>query len=325
MSPDRETLTSNNDPDAPSGENMQVAFGVGQLPLEVVPCYLCEVHGGDVLVDDPPFKVLQCRSCGLVYTSPRLDGARIHELYEADQYFASDAAESFGYDDYDKDVEAYIRTFRRKFRVVEQHIQAPPARLLEVGTAGGAFLKVAQDKGYEVFGTEISPSMVSAARRRFGFENLQCGTLDQVDLPPETFDVVAMFDVIEHLPNPLHELSLCRKALKPGGTLIIQTQDVSSRTRKMLGKRWQHFKQLEHVYHFNRNTLKELLGRAGFRLKHITKRHAGKYVRIEEIADRANRVCGVPNALVSPLRLLGKRYVYLNPMDELLAFAEVGG
>jgi 2-polyprenyl-3-methyl-5-hydroxy-6-metoxy-1,4-benzoquinol methylase len=296
-------------------------FGVPALPLESVNCYLCGASEGRILVDDPPFQVKECQNCGLGYTTPRVQADRIHEIYESDKYFASDSAETFGYNDYDRDVEAYIRTFRRKSAWILKHAKQPPARVLEVGAAGGAFLKVMQDQGYEVHGTEVSPHMVQAARRRFGFSHLHEGRLLDVDLKDNSFDIVALFDVIEHLPDPIAELKRCFSLLTGNGVLVLQTQDLGSRTRKLLGARWQHFKQLEHIYHFNHETLRSLLSRAGFELRATTRRNAGKYVRVAEFADRAERVCGVPRFLTSPFRWFGSRYCYVNPLDEILAVA----
>lgn len=305
----------------PDARSRLARFGLSGLPLESVPCYLCGATAGRVLVDDPPFRVIRCDGCGLGYTSPRLRGDRIHELYEAQAYFASDAAEAFGYDDYERDVDAYLRTFRRKSRFITRHCP-PPGRLLEIGAAGGAFMKVMEELGYEVSGTEVSPSMASLARRLFGFQRLQCCRLDQARFDGTSFDLIAMFDVIEHLPDPKRELAICRGLLRPAGRLVLQTQNLESAARRLLGRRWQHFKQLEHIYHFSPATLERLLAGAGFRLLAMTRRNAGKYVRVQEFADRAERVCGLPRLLTAPIRLLGDRYCYINPLDELLAIFE---
>lgn len=292
------------------------------LPLEEVSCYLCGRTDGDILVDDPPFVVRLCAGCELGYTSPRLHGDRIHELYD-DTYFNSERSEDFGYADYELDLDGYLKTFRRKLNALESHCPAPPAPILEVGCAGGAFLKVMHDRGHEVWGIELARGMLDAVRKRYGFEHLLLGRFDEVatDLPQGRFGMVAMFDVIEHVPDPARELALARDALRDDGILVLQTQDVSSRTRKLLGRRWHHFKQLEHIYHFSPSTVRELLSRAGFEVVVLTRRHAGKYVSCAEIADRAHRVVGLPRWLCAPMRWMGRSYIYLNPLDEMLVVA----
>lgn len=297
----------------------------GDLPLEEVACYLCGRDDGEVLVDDPPFIVRLCAGCGLGYTSPRLIGDRIHELYD-DGYFNSDRAEAFGYDDYTKDREAYLKTFRRKLRVLGPHL-SQGCSILEVGSAGGAFLEVMRERGHDVWGIELAKGMVDACREQFGFENVFCGKFDEVfdHLPEGQFGAVAMFDVIEHVPDPVMELELAARCLKDDGVLIIQTQDVASRTRKVLGRRWHHFKQLEHIYHFSPKTVTELLRRAGFEIVVLTKRDAGKHISFEEIGERAHRVGGWPRWMCAPFRWIGRRYTYVNPKDEMLIVAKKGG
>ena len=151
---------------------------IDDLPLEEVPCYLCGREDGVTLVDDPPFVVKLCAGCGLGYTSPRLCGDRIHELYD-DGYFNSDRAEAFGYDDYHKDIQAYLKTFRRKLKALGPHLAAGSS-VLEVGCAGGAFLKVMHDRGHEGWGIELATGMVDSVKSKFGFENVFCGKFDEV-------------------------------------------------------------------------------------------------------------------------------------------------
>ena len=67
--------------------------------------------------------------------------------------------------------------------------------------------------------------------------------------------------------------------------------------------------------------MRELLSRAGFEVVVLTRRHAGKYVSCAEIADRAHRVAGLPRWLCAPMRWMGRSYIYLNPLDEMLVVA----
>ena len=289
------------------------------LPLETVPCYLCGSEASRVIVDDPPFKVRECAQCGLGYTSPRLDGARIHEIY-GDHYFNSESAEAFGYASYAEEMEGHLRTFRKKAAVI--HAAQPTGRVLEVGCAAGAFLATMRDLGHEVHGTEIAPDTLDTAREAFGLENLQCGALHEVSLPDEHFDIVAMFDVVEHMVDPIRDLQTLHAKMRPGGLLVIQTQDFDSWARKVLGRRWHHFKQLEHIYHFSRRTLPVLLERAGFEITTQRKKSAGKAVSFSFIADRLERRFHVPRFLTRPMARLGRgRFIYLNVLDELFVLA----
>lgn len=291
---------------------------LGDLPLENVACYLCGRQDGTVLVEDPPFRVRRCAGCGLGYTSPRVHAERLHELY-GERYWSSECARHFGYTSYLEEEKAYLRTFRRRARLVRRAV--PPGRLLEVGCAAGYFLAVMRDLGYEVHGVEISGEAVQSARKRFGLDAVHACRLGDAPYPAGSFDLVAMWDVVEHLADPLAELAHCHRLLRPGGALVLQTQDLDSLARRVMGRRWHHFKQLEHLYHFDRRTLRELLGRAEFDVQQETRRAAGKYVSFEFLAERSARFGRWAELLAKPLALLGRRYLYVNPLDELIVVA----
>ncbi len=288
------------------------------VPLEEVACYLCGRTDGPVLMADDPFFVRRCAGCGLGYTSPRVRADCLADLYR-DTYFSSERAEQFGYSSYEADLDAYLKTFRAKARWVRS--LAEPGRLLEVGCAAGAFLKAMAELGFEAHGLEISPAMVDLARSKLGLERVQVGVFREGLFPDAHFDLLAMFDVVEHLPDPLVELRLAHRLLRPGGRLILQTQNLESMARRLLRERWPHFKQLEHVYHFSPSTIETLLARAGFEDVRIRTRSAGKHVSFSDIADRAHRLGGIPRLLCRPIELLGRRSIYLNLGDEMLVSA----
>ena len=296
----------------------QLAENLGRLPLEEVPCYLCGETEGRILVDDPPFKVRLCSGCGLGYTSPRLSGERIHEIY-GEEYWRSESAGDYGYSCYEEDLAGYLRTFQLKADVVQKHVGG--GSLLEIGCAAGYFLTVMRERGFGVHGIEISEEIAATARERFGLPDIRSKLLAESGYQPGSFDVAAMWDVVEHMADPITELRRVRGLLKEGGLLVLQTQDVSSLTRRILGSRWHHFKQLEHIYHFDPRTIRTLLARAGFRVLEITRRRAGKYVSFDFIAERSRRFGRIPGLLGRPLRLLGRRFLYVNPFDEMIVLA----
>ncbi len=288
------------------------------LPVETVACYLCGATSGTTLVDDPPFRVILCDRCELGYTSPRIRADRIQDIYNLG-YFSSESATDFGYASYADDREGFERTFDLKARIVQRHL--PEGRVLEVGCAAGFFLDALRKRGFEVHGLEVSESILTHARDVLKLPNLFLGTLANYPGPPGSFDGVLMWDVIEHMTDPILELRRVRALLKPRGLVFLQTQDLSSLTRKVLGSRWTHFKQLEHIYHFSPKTIRVLLDRAGFEVLEIRKRGAGKHLSFRFIVERTKRFGFVPHLLASPLRLFPHGYLYVNPWDELIVTA----
>jgi SAM-dependent methyltransferase len=260
-----------------------------------------------------------CAKCGLGYTTPRIRGDKIKEIYDLGN-FTSESAGDFGYAQYADDAPGYLKTFQRKVRIVRKFVP-PGSRILEVGCAAGFFLKAAKEAGYDAHGVEVAGSILAHARDVLRLDNLFEGTVADYPAAAASFDAVALWDVVEHLADPLKDLRRVRELLKPGGYLFVQTQDVSSLTRKVLGAKWPHFKQLEHIYHFSPGTATTLLGRAGFDVVRIQKSGAGKYISIGFFIDRMRRFGRIPHILAMPLTPLRRKFVYVNPWDELIVTA----
>src|SRR5262249_4293630 len=98
----------------------------------------------------------------------------------------------------------------------------PPARVLEVGCAHGAFVALLRWAGFDATGLEVSPWVVEFARGRFGLPMLQ-GPIAEQGLPAGSLDVVVLNDVLEHLPDPVGTVRACAGLLRPDGLLVIQT------------------------------------------------------------------------------------------------------
>jgi SAM-dependent methyltransferase len=286
-----------------------------------VDCGLCGSSERSLKFQDGPFAVVTCRRCGLTYVTPRLkDGALLSAVYD-EGYWRSSAAKDRGYTDYRQDQPLYLRTYRRRLRVVRRHF-AHPGRVLDVGCAAGYFLRVMQEEGWQVTGLEPSDSIRPHAARLIGPENVRAGLLGAVELAPGSFDLVTMWDVLEHIPDPVGAAREVRKLLAPGGKFLIETQDVHSLAARLLGRRWQHYKHAEHIYHFDRRTLAEVLRRAGFRVLENRPWLGGKYVSMGFVAERAARLHPLVARALSPLKLVAGRALYVNLLDEMIVVAE---
>lgn len=306
----------------PSLTTASLPFGEDELPLESVDCYLCDSNEGRVLLEDPPFIVKKCTSCGLAYVTPRIPESHLHLIYQT-EYFKSESASDFGYSDYTKDKLGYLKTFEKKARIVQQYIRK--GRILEVGSAAGFFLHSMKNLGFDVQGVEVSEYVSEFARSEFGLTDIFTGLLKDAPLEPQSFDAVAMWDVIEHVSDPIEELKRVRSLIRPDGFLFIQTQDIDAFFARLLGKKWQHFKQLEHIHHFSPATIRILLDRAGFELVDITHRAGGKYISIDFFVERMKRYSVVLHHLLRPARLFGRIFFYLNPRDEMIVVARPKG
>jgi SAM-dependent methyltransferase len=176
----------------------------------------------------------------------------------------------------------------------------PPARLLDVGCAAGFALTALRARGYDVHGVELSAEMAALARRRLGADLIHCGVLEE-GLFGGKFDVITMFDVVEHIEDPVAFLATARRMLNPGGVIVFETQNVASWFAKLMGVKWQHYKFQEHLYHFDPKTVRVLLGKAGLDLVEWSPRRGGKYVSLRFLVERAGRVHPLLSTLLAPL------------------------
>jgi len=235
--------------------------------LECVRCNLCGAGDTAPLMDIDGFHIVRCRRCGLVYVNPRFQQEALHEIY-TEAYYEHDGIDNglefYGYEGYLEDRENIKITFAKRLRTIERF--ASRGRLLDVGCATGFFLALARDQGWEAIGTEVSSFAAEYAREELGL-TVHTGTLRQLQLESGSFDVVTMWDVIEHLLDPTAELKEAGRLLRPGGVLSIITPDIDSSVARLLGPRWEEVRRVrEHVYFFSERTLREMLAGVGFRV-----------------------------------------------------------
>ena len=196
-------------------------------------------------------QVVRCRKCGLVYINPRLEENTIIE------------ACSLGDDKvYVSQEEGRLNTFRKGIQFVEGH--ASKGRLLDVGCAAGFFLKAAKDSGWDVTGVEPNKWLGDYGRNKFKV-NVLTGTLQDASFSVKGFDVVTMWDVLEHMPDPKSGLIEANRILKDGGVLVISYPDYGSVFSKIFGRRWWFFLS-HHLYYFTPKTLERMLQEAGFEI-----------------------------------------------------------
>ncbi|MGE5594724.1 MAG: class I SAM-dependent methyltransferase [Hyphomicrobiales bacterium] len=262
----------------------------------------------------------RCAYCDLVSVRdmPRLED--LHAVY-GEAYFRNARSEETGYEDYEQDRYCIVKTARRRLDTIERY-RRPPGRLLDVGCALGFFADTARKRGWDAEGIDISEHAVSYARTELGLPARQ-GVLRDAGYEPASFDVITMWDVIEHVTDPVAELRLVHGILRDEGLLVISTPDVGSPVARLTGSRWMGYKlALEHLYYFDRKTIRLALEKAGFEVLDI--RPIGKDVSLEFFSKRL-RLYAPPAASALGWTLdragLGRASIYANPQDILQVIA----
>ena len=155
-------------------------------------------------------------------------------------------------------------TFRR---VAKRLGSAEGRRLLDVGAYCGYFVDVAQDAGFAAEGLELSEWACEQARA-LGL-TIHNETLASRAESDARYDIVTMWDVVEHLHDPRTELSHVHRLLPPGGQLYLSTIDSGSALARLLGRRWPWLMEM-HLFYFDRESITALLQQAGFQVVSIT-------------------------------------------------------
>ncbi len=142
------------------------------------------------------------------------------------------------------------------------HLSAP-ADLLDVGAVGGAFVAEAGSSGYRAWGIEPTPSFAVHARESLGVD-VRSERLEDAALDHYSLDIVTIWHVLEHLPDPVGELTRLFRALPPGGIVAIEVPNYASAVARHQGTAWMSLEPDVHVSQFTPASMGEALRRAGF-------------------------------------------------------------
>lgn len=204
--------------------------------------------------------IYRCDNCGLGLADVKDFDA--NDYYDAD-YFSGEYDD--GYSDYQGSQAVLDIQFKHELEDLKALI-GPQQTLLELGCAYGYFLRQAEPMFEQVYGLEICQDAVDDCRKRgMGYVyqgEISATTMEQF---PDV-DVVAMLDVIEHLPQPHEAVKAIAEKLNPGGHLLLTTGDFSSTVAKLSGKKWRLMTPPQHLWFFTPKSIEELIEPLGCEL-----------------------------------------------------------
>lgn len=193
---------------------------------------------------------VKCKNCHLIYMNPMEEASKTNEYYfKAKNTHAPTIRES------------YLRTAKSQVHLIQKY--ASGTNLLDIGCAQGFFLFSASQAGYTAKGIEISQDAAEYARMEFGLD-VEAKPFEELRFADNHFDVVTLWQVLEHVPYPLVILREVHRILKPGGLLVVSTPNIEGIPAKILRKRWWDIKRL-HINQFTTKTLTEILQNGGFK------------------------------------------------------------
>lgn len=201
--------------------------------------------------------VCKCNACGVGFLSPRLNPMSLKVIYQ--RWYAYTYAGIFN----DENHKVFrLEEFKNShIQLLEKYCEKK-GRLLDVGCGTGLFLRLAKERGYDVLGLEFDEKTSKFGAKENDVE-IKHGTIDDVLDAAEEFDVITMFDYLEHSENPKLDLIRLRKLLNKSGLILIRVPNYKGLQSVVMGRHWLAI-ICNHLFYFNRRSLEDLLSSAGF-------------------------------------------------------------
>jgi 2-polyprenyl-3-methyl-5-hydroxy-6-metoxy-1,4-benzoquinol methylase len=221
---------------------------------------ICPICGSERILnysnDDPYLK--ECKDCKITFTHPLPEG--LTEAYDEDYYKIW----------YEKQLDQRIKLWKSRLKTVKKFCKS--GKLLDVGTGDGLFLKVAKTANFNTYGTEISPAGVRAAKKLYNLD-IHLTEIENADFEENSFDVITIWHVIEHVKKPLEIMKKLYKLSKPGAAVFVATPNLDKYLAR-IGYRLKSNKPYpfysaegeQHLFHFTESTLKMIIEKAGFNI-----------------------------------------------------------
>ncbi len=267
-----------------------------QLSTSISPsCDLCGATDAEFILStnrlDGP--LLQCRSCGLYFVSVASstvrEGFPRSEQVSAEMVRLAERARELALvEPHVEQSEQPWRELMARERLDDLKRFVSHGRLLEVGCSTGEMLLAAKES-FAVFGVEADALSSRIASER----GVQCfnGALADAQIAGEkladaSFDVAALYHVIEHFPSPRAEMNELHRILKPGGLLVVETPNIANVWFRLLGARWRQFIP-DHVFFFSPQTIRRLCDETGFEIVELS--NVGKAMSARLLISRLGR------------------------------------
>lgn len=202
------------------------------------------------LPDRIHYRMVRCKTCGLVRSDPAGDPAAIARLYHQSTF------------DYQDQVENLARTYGAYLARLDRY-GARKGSILEIGCGNGFFLKQAQAQGYQdVRGVEPSQAAINSAHPDIQ-RRIVCAMMHPGLFPDESFDVICLFQVLDHMFDPAAVLRACFQIARPGGLMLCLNHNVEAFSARVM-KGLSPIVDIEHTYLYNPKTMAALFSKAGF-------------------------------------------------------------
>lgn len=229
----------------------------------------CLVCGGE-LINSKLKGLVECKDCGFITTDILLSEDEIKKLYSEGYYNGEE------YDDYLRDEKMISRQFSKRLDTIDR-LCSGIERVLEIGCAYGFFLREASKRYKYVQGIDVSETAVRYAKEELGM-NACCGDFYS-EFSDTNFDLVCLWDTIEHIQNPDKYIEKIGNIQNKNGYICITTGDIGSMNAKIRGRKWRQIHPPTHLHYFSIKSITQLLRNNGYEV--IYKTHIPTVVNLQ--------------------------------------------
>jgi 2-polyprenyl-3-methyl-5-hydroxy-6-metoxy-1,4-benzoquinol methylase len=228
-----------------------------QTSITNTPCPLCLAAEAAPFYAKNGYVIVECAACHMRFVSPMPPPEELTAHYQKAEYFSGENDQ--GYLNYADMKKALQPHFQHRLQIIEAQLPQR-GKILEVGCAAGYFLEEARQRGWHISGMELSQDMAHNAEQllHIPIYTTLAAVLDR------DFDAITLWEVIEHLPDPIGTLRQLRDRLRPGGMLMLSTPNTGHWQAIRAKERWIGYRPPSHLQYFTRETLADSLRRAGF-------------------------------------------------------------
>ena len=206
----------------------------------------------DYFLTQESFEIMACDSCGLLYTTPKPSDEKLGDYYKSDEYYSHQENKK----GFIPRVYEAVKSVNLKHKIDIATQGKEHGELLDIGCGVGDFLHQAEQKGWECTGTEPSEDAVAIARKRIKAQIVP--PMDLEKLPDESFDVITMWHVLEHVSDLQWQVNQLNRLLKKGGRLVIALPNFKSYDAQYYQDKWAAYDVPRHLNHFCQESITNL-------------------------------------------------------------------
>ena len=238
-------------------------------------CAVCHTSDAAVLYNET-LNIYRCNACGLLFSGQHLSAEDLTALYSEKYFFGGE------YCDYLADRKILQKNFRQRLKVLRRFIDPKRHKsLLDIGCAYGFFIDMIKDQFDVIKGIDISKDATRYVRERLKLDVINDDLL-KYDFGKEKFDIICMWDVIEHLQHPRLYLEKVARIMKSGALFAMTTGDIESLNARGRGNRWRLMHPPTHLHYFSKRAIARLLNDIGFDI--IYNRYCGFWRSIDAVS-----------------------------------------